>query len=421
MLGRDVYIIGSNRIPFCRSYTGYADQTNLQLLSGALNGLVDKLDLAGCLIDEVCAGAVVVHSADWNLAREAVLNTALAPQTPGTTLQMACGTSLQGALMLAGKIASGQIDSGIAAGVDSISDAPLSTSRKLAARLVQANRAKGVGAKLKAFKGLRLSELAPVPPSTNEPRTGLSMGQHCELMAKHWEIDRAAQDEWAVASHHKAVAAYQQGFYDHLVRPHNGVMRDNNLRTDASIEGMAGLRPAFDKEAGSLTAGNSTPLTDGASAILLGTIEWAEARGLPVLAKLSAGQTAANDFASGEGLLMAPTQAVKTLLSRQALSIQDFDFYEIHEAFAAQVLCTLKAWENAEYCRSIGASDALGSIDVSKINVVGSSLALGHPFAATGARVLGAAAQLLVQKGSGRSLVSVCTAGGMGVAAVLER
>lgn len=419
-MSRDVFVLGSARTPFCRSYSGYSDQTNLDLLSGALNGLVSRYSLSGVQIGEVTAGAVVVHSADWNLAREAVLNTTLSPNTPATTMQMACGTSLQGALMLAAKIAQGEIDSGIAAGSDTISDAPLTTGRKLAKRLVELSRSKTLKQKLGVFKGFSLGELAPIPPSTNEPRTGLSMGQHCELMAKHWQISREAQDQLAVQSHLNAAQAYRDGFFDDLLVSHNGVVRDNNLRPDASTESMSSLKPAFDRASGTLTAGNSTSLTDGASAVLLGTREFAEAHGLPILAKLTAGQTAANDFAAGEGLLMAPTQAVNQLLNRSNLSLQDFDFYEIHEAFAAQVLCTLKAWEDDDYCRNMGASGALGSIDRSKLNVKGSSLAVGHPFAATGARVLGVASKLVHEHGQGRALISVCTAGGMGVAAIVE-
>ena len=419
-MSRDVFVLGSARTPFCRSYSGYSDQTNLDLLSGALNGLVSRYSLSGVQIGEVTAGAVVVHSADWNLAREAVLNTTLSPNTPATTMQMACGTSLQGALMLAAKIAHGEIDSGIAAGSDTISDAPLTTGRKLAKRLVELSRSKTLKQKLGVFKGFSLGELAPIPPSTNEPRTGLSMGQHCELMAKHWQISREAQDQLAVQSHLNAAQAYRDGFFDDLLVSHNGVVRDNNLRPDASIESMSSLKPVFDRTSGSLSAGNSTPLTDGASAVLLGTREFAEAHGLPILAKLTAGQTAANDFAAGEGLLMAPTQAVNQLLNRSNLSLQEFDFYEIHEAFAAQVLCTLKAWEDDDYCRNMGASGALGSIDRSKLNVKGSSLAVGHPFAATGARVLGVASKLVHEHGQGRALISVCTAGGMGVAAIVE-
>lgn len=322
--------------------------------------------------------------------------------------------------MLAAKIAQGEIDSGIAAGSDTISDAPLTTGRKLAKRLVQLSRSKTLKQKLGVFKGFSLGELAPIPPSTHEPRTGLSMGQHCELMAKHWQISREAQDQLAVQSHLNAVQAYRDGFFDDLLISHNGVVRDNNLRSEASTESMSTLKPAFDRASGTLTAGNSTPLTDGASAVLLGTQEFAEAHGLSILAKLTAGQTAANDFAAGEGLLMAPTQAVNQLLTRSNLSLQDFDFYEIHEAFAAQVLCTLKAWEDDEYCQQMGASAALGSIDRSKLNVKGSSLAVGHPFAATGARVLGVASKLIHEQGRGRALISVCTAGGMGVAAIVE-
>lgn len=418
---RDVYIIGSKRVPFCRSYTGYSNLSNLDLLSTALNGLVNAYDLKGQTVGEVSGGAVVVHSADWNLAREAVLNTELSPHTPGTTLQMACGTSLQAALNLAAKIAVGEIDSGIACGSDTVSDAPLTFSKKFAGRLVKASRGRSFGAKLKAFKGFSLGELAPVPPSTAEPRTGLSMGQHCELMAKEWGVTRAAQDAWAVSSHHKAAAAYQRGFFDDLLVDCNGIGQDNNLRADTTEAALGALKPAFDRKNGTLTAGNSTPLTDGASAVLLGTRAWAEAQGLPVLAKLVMGQATANHFTAGDGLLMSPTQAVARLLTRSKMTLQDFDIYEIHEAFAAQVLCTLKAWESAEYCQSqLGAKGALGAVDVARVNPVGSSLAVGHPFAATGARVLGAAASQLAGASGKRGLVSVCTAGGMGVAAILE-
>lgn len=421
MQGRDVYLVAAHRIPFCRAYTGYADQTNQQLLSAALKGLIAQTHLSGQRIGEVAAGAVVVHSADWNLARESVLDTSLDPKTPATTLQFACGTSVQATLMLAAKVASGQIDCAIAAGADSISDAPLTVQRKLAQRLVNLSRAKGLGAKLSAFKKFRFSELSPVPPGTGEPRTGLSMGQHCELMAKTWGISRLEQDRWAAGSHQKAGRALEQGFFDDWIGAHNGVTRDNILRADSNAESLATLKPAFDRATGTLTAANSTPLTDGASAVLIATREWAEARGLPILARIVDGHVSGNDFTQGEGLLMAPTETVFELLNRQNLTLQEFDLYEIHEAFAAQVLCTLKAWESDEYCQSMGAPAALGAVDPDKINLTGSSLALGHPFAATGARVIGTAGRLLAQQGQGRALVSVCTAGGMGAAMILER
>jgi acetyl-CoA C-acetyltransferase len=417
---RRVAIIGGVRIPFCRSNTHYADQSNLDMLTAVLNGLVDKYRLADVHIDEAVGGAVVTHSKDWNLAREAVLGTKLARTTPGITMQQACGTSLQAAMGSAGKIATGEIESAIAMGSDTTPDAPIVFKPKFAHRLVEAQNAKTIGQRLGAFKGFSPTELAPQPPSVSEPRTGLSMGQHAELMAKEWKISRADQDQLAYESHRKAAEAYRSGYMDDLVVPFAGVFRDNNLREDISLDKMATLKPAFDKERGTLTAANSTPLTDGAAAVLLASEEWAAKRALPVQAYLTYSQTSANNFVEGEGLLMAPTIAVSRMLERAQLTLQDFDFYEIHEAFAAQVLATLKAWEDAEYCRTLlGRDRAMGAIDRAKLNVKGSSLAFGHPFAATGARIVANLAMLLSEHG-GRGLISVCTAGGMGVAAILE-
>lgn len=417
---RRVAVIGGVRIPFCRSNTLFADQSNLEMLVGVLNGLVDKYKLSGAHIDEVVGGAVVSHSKDWNLAREAVLGTKLAHSTPGITMQQACGTSLQAAMSIAAKIATGQTESGIAMGSDTTSDAPIVFKPKFAHRLVEAQNAKSIGERLKAFKGFSPAELAPQPPSVSEPRTGLSMGQHTELMAQEWKIGRGEQDQLAYESHKKAAEAYRSGYMDDLVIPFAGVFRDNNLREDISLDKIATLKPAFDKERGTLTAANSTPLTDGAASVLLASEEWAAKRGLPVQAYLTYSQTAANNFVEGEGLLMAPTIAVSRMLDRAGLRLQDFDFYEIHEAFAAQVLATLKAWEDPAYCKKfLGRDEPMGAIDRARLNVKGSSLAFGHPFAATGARIVANLAKLLAEHG-GRGLISVCTAGGMGVAAILE-
>ena len=419
---RRVAVLGGSRIPFCRSHTAYAELTNLDMLIASLAGLIDRFALAGAHIDEVVGGAVVTHAKDWNLAREAVIGSALAPTTPATTMMQACGTSLAGALNLGAKIAAGQIECGIALGTDTTSDAPVVFQRRFAQRLVQASRARGFGQKLAAFKGFAPTELAPQPPSTLEARTGLSMGEHCELMAKEWRITREAQDLLAYESHKKAATAYDEGFMDDLVVPCAGVFHDNNIRGDISLEKMAELKPAFDRSGkGTITAANSTPLTDGAATILLASEDWAAKRGLPVQAYLTQGRTSAVDFVQGEGLLMAPTVAVSELLKQTGLALQDFDYYEIHEAFAAQVLATLKAWESEDYCRRrLGRDAPLGSIDRSKLNVKGSSIAFGHPFAATGARILAVLAKLLHSGGGRRGLISVCTAGGMGVAAILE-
>ena len=364
---RRVAVIGGLRTPFCRSNSLFADQSNLDMLTGVLNAMVDRYKLAGVHIDEVVGGAVVTHSKDWNLAREAVLGTKLARTTPGITMQQACGTSLQAAMSIAAKIATGEIDSGIAMGSDTTSDAPIVFKPKFAHRLVEVQNARSFGDRLKAFKGFSPGELAPQPPSVSEPRTGLSMGQHTELMAQQWKIGRTEQDQLAYDSHRKAADAYKSGYMDDLVVPFAGVFRDNNLREDASVEKMAALKPAFDKERGTLTAANSTPLTDGAAGVLLASEEWATKHGLPVQAYLTYSQTAAIDFVDGEGLLLAPTIAVARMLDRAGLKLQDFDYYEIHEAFAAQVLATLKAWEDPEFCkRVLGLDHPLGSIDRSR-------------------------------------------------------
>ena len=419
---RKIAVIGGVRTPFCRSHTAYADLTNLDMMGTALNGLSEKYGLKDKHIDEVVGGAVVTHAKDWNLAREAVIGSDLAPSTPGITMMQACGTSLQAALGSGAKIATGQIDCAIAAGSDSVSDAPIVFNRKFAQRLVKTSRARGVGQKLKQFGDFKPSELAPQAPNVNEPRTGLSMGQHCELMAKEFEIPRAEQDLLAYNSHKNAAQAYKDGFLDDMIVPCAGVFQDNNIRPDIDLEKIGTLNPAFDKSKnGTLTAANATPLTDGASAVLIASDEWAKENGLVPQAYIVEGQTAGIDFVGGRGLLMAPAIAVSKMLDRAGLSLQDFDFYEIHEAFAAQVLSTLKAWESVDYCRDVLGRDApLGEIDRSKLNVRGSSIAYGHPFAATGARITGHLAKLLNENGGGRGLISICTAGGMGVAAILE-
>jgi len=418
---RRIAIIGGVRIPFCRSNTLYADLSNLEMMTATLEGLVERFGLAGAHVDEVTGGAVVTHSRDWNLAREAVIGSRLAPSTPGITMMQACGTSLQAAFGIGAKIAMGEIESGIAIGSDTTSDAPIVVGKRFAGRLIQAQQAKTMGQRLAAFKGFSPGELVPQPPNVAEPRTGLSMGQHCELMAQHWHISRAEQDQLALESHRKAAAAYASGFMDDLIVPCEGVWRDNNLRPDMTLDKIAGLRTAFDKtERGTLTAANSTPLTDGAAGMLLASEAWATERGFEPQAYLTHMQTSANDFVAGEGLLMAPTVAVSRMLERAGLELQDFDLYEIHEAFAAQVLATLKAWEDPEYCRTrLGRAKPLGAIDRARLNVMGSSIAYGHPFAATGARITGLLAKLLAERG-GRGLISICTAGGMGVAAILE-
>ena len=421
---RRVAIVGGARIPFARSNGAYADCSAQQLLAAALQALTDKYHLAGERIGDVGAGAALKSHRDPLLGREAILDTTLDHHTPAFDLQRACGTSLELAILLGLKIAAGQVDSAIAAGVDTTSDAPIGLNENMRKILLRSARGRTFGEKLAPWASLRPSHIKPDLPAAREPRTGLTMGQSCELMAKRWGITREAQDEFALTSHKRAAAAYESGFFKDLVFEYRGLRQDNNIRPDTTIEKLAKLKPAFAIEgSGTLTAGNSTPMTDGSAALLLASEEWARARGLPVQAYLTFGKVAAIDFMKGdEGLLMAPAYAVPRMLADAGLTLQDFDFYEIHEAFAAQVLCTLKAWESAEFCREkLGLNRPLGSIDRTKLNVNGSSLAVGHPFVATGARILGTLAKLIDQRGGGRGLVSICTQGGMGVTAIVER
>ena len=422
---RRAAIIGGNRIPFARSNGAYARASNQDMLTTTLDGLAARFGLAGQAVGEVAAGAVLKHSRDFNLTRESVLGSQLSPLTPAYDVQQACGTGLETVILVANKIALGQVESGIAAGVDTTSDAPIAVNEDLRQTLLALSRAKTPAQRLKALGGLRPQHLVPQIPRNLEPRTGLAMGEHAALTAHEWGITREAQDELSAASHRNLAAAYDRGFFDDLVTAYLGLTRDQNLRPDSSVQALAALKPVFGKQLGeeaTMTAGNSTPLTDGASAVLLGSDEWAAARGMPVLAHLVDAQTAAVDYVhGGEGLLMAGAYAVPELLDRQGLTLQDFDYYEIHEAFASTVLATLAAWESEDYCRDrLGRQGALGSIDPSRLNVNGSSVAAGHPFAATGGRIVATLAKLLHERGSGRGLISICAAGGQGVVAILE-
>ncbi|HUL18595.1 MAG TPA: acetyl-CoA C-acetyltransferase [Steroidobacteraceae bacterium] len=420
---RRVAILGGLRIPFARAYTAYASASNQDLLTAVLRAVVERFKLQGERLGDVAAGAVIKHTKDYNLVRESVLSSGLDPQTPGLDLQRACGTGLEAALDIGNKIALGQIEAGIAGGVDSISDAPIVYPRSYQQLLLRSYRGRTPWQRVAPWFDLRPKDFRPVTPAVVEPRTGLSMGQSTEIMAKRWQISRTEQDLLAYDSHLKAAAAWRSGFYDDLVIEYLGLRSDNNVRPDTSLDKLGKLSPSFVAD-GTLTAGNSTPLTDGASAVLLATPEWAAKRNLPVLAYLRYGKVWAVDFASGkEGLLMAPAYAVPAMLRDAGITLQDFDYYEIHEAFAAQVLCTLKAWESADYCRhALGLPAPLGGIDRSKLNVKGGSVALGHPFAATGTRIVATLAKLLAADANAkRGLVSVCTAGGMGVTAIIER
>ena len=420
---RRVAVLGGNRIPFARANGAYAKASNQDMLTAAVDGLVARHGLAGERLGEVVAGAVLKHSRDYNLTRETVLGTRLAATTPAYDVQQACGTGLEAAILVANKIALGQIDAGIAGGVDSASDAPVAVSEGLRQTLLAANRARSAGERIKALTGLRPTHLVPSVPENVEPRTGLSMGEHMAITTAQWGIGREDQDELAAASHQKLAAAYERGFFDDLVTPFLGVTRDTNLRPDSSVDKLATLKPVFGTgEGATMTAGNSTPLTDGASAVLLASEEWASEHRLTPLAWFVDAETAAVDYVHGdEGLLMAPAYAVPRLLSRQGLTLQDFDFYEIHEAFASTVLTTLKAWEDPDFCKQrLDLDEPLGAIDRTRLNVNGSSLAAGHPFAATGGRIVASLAKQLHGAGGGRGLISICAAGGQGVVAILE-
>src|ERR1700761_816857 len=421
---RRVAIVGGSRIPFARGNGTYAQVGNQEMLIAALRGVVERFGLRGQRVDDVAAGAVMKHSSQWNLTRESVLICGLALETPGLDLQRACGTSLEAAILLGNKIALGQIDCAIAGGVDTVSDPPVVFPRSLQQLLLRSYRGRTASARLKPWFGLRPKNFKPVLPGVTEPRTGLSMGESTELMVKTWGITRAEQDQLALESHQKAAAAYAAGFYKDLVREYLGLTQDNNIRSDTTLERLGKLKPSFDfSGSGTLTAGNSTPMTDGASAVLLASEAWARERNLPVLAYLSYGKVAAVDYVTKkEGLLMAPAYTVPRMLDDAKLKLQDFDFYEIHEAFAGQVLCTLKAWNDPAFCKDkLRLPEVLGTIDRAKLNVKGGSIAIGHPFAATGARIVATLAKILDENKGQRGLASVCTAGGRGVTAILER
>jgi acetyl-CoA C-acetyltransferase len=421
---RRVAIVGGVRIPFARGNGAYAQVGNQEMLTAVLRGIVERYGLQGQCLGDVAAGAVMKHSSQWNLTRESVLGCGLAAETPGLDLQRACGTSLEAAIQAGNKIALGQIDNAIAAGVDTVSDPPVVYPKIFQQLLLRSYRGKTATERFKPWLGVRAKHLRPVLPGMAEPRTGLSMGESTELMVKTWGITRAEQDQFALESHQKAAAAYEEGFYADLVNPYLGLTRDNNIRSDTSLDKLAKLRPAFDSSGrGTLTAGNSTPMTDGASGVLLASEAWAKERNLPVLAYLTFGKVAAVDYVDKkEGLLMAPAYAVPRMLEDAGLKLEDFDFYEIHEAFAGQVLCTLKAWEDPVFCRDrLKLPAPLGAIDRARLNVKGGSLAIGHPFAATGTRIVATLAKLLDQSRAKRGLISVCTAGGMGVTAIVER
>ncbi len=419
---RKVAILGGARIPFCKSSTSYSNLDNREMMTASIKHLVEKFNLNGKTLGGICVGAVVKSSKDFSLARECGIDAGLAYETPAYDLQMACGTGLEAAIVLANKIAIGQIDCGIAGGCDSTSVVPIELGTRLSSKLLRISKEKSVLNKIKAISQINFKDVVPKVPAIKEPRTGLSMGEHCELMAKEWNIPRLDQDELALKSHQNAFRAYQEGFYDDLVYSFHGIKIDNNIRGATDLEKLSKLGPAFDKKHGTITAGNSSPTTDGSAAVFISSEEYALKHGYEILAYLTFAQESAVDYKNKEGLLMAPVYAIPKMLDRANLTLQDFDFYEIHEAFAAQVLCTLKALNDQKFCKErLKLDKTLGTIDLSKLNVKGGSLAIGHPFAATGSRILASLSKILHQNKKGRGLISICTAGGMGVTAILER
>jgi len=417
-----VAVVGYNRIPFARHNTAYTTASNQDMMIAAMNGLIDRYKLNGLLLGEVAGGAVIKHTREFNLMRECVLGTSLDPATPACDLQQACDTGLEAAIYIGNKIALGQIEAGVAGGVDSTSNVPIVLSEPLRKQLLEISRAKSTGSRISKILGIKLKHLKPVAPGIDEPRSGLSMGGHTEITAKHYKIPREEQDAFALQSHQKMAKAYDEGFFKDMITPYLGLDADNNLRRDTSLEKLAKLKPAFDKVNGTLTAGNSTPFTDGASCVLLASESWAKDHGLPVLAYITNAEVAAIEYVrQRKNLLLAPVYAASRMLKRSRLKLQDFDFYEIHEAFAAQVLATLRIWESAELMKEFGFDHSLGSIDRAKINVKGSSLAAAHPFAATGGRIIATMAKLLNEKGSGRGFISVCAAGGQGITMIMEK
>ena len=417
-----VAVVGGSRIPFCRSHSLYRDCTNQDLMVAALQGIVNKLDLKGQTLGDVALGAVIKHSSDWNLARECVIDSGLSLRTPAVDLQRACGTSIEAAIMIANKIALGQIETGIAGGTDTVSDAPIVYPGEFRKILLDIHRSRSPVERVKQLFKIRPKHFKPEFPGVEEPRTGLSMGESTEITAKQWNVQREHQDQLALSSHIKAAGAYDAGWYDDLVVPFEGAEEDNNIRRDTTFEKLSALKPVFDRSGeGTMTAGNSTPLTDGAAAVCLASEDWARTKNLPIMAYLTFAKASAVNFIDSEGLLMAPAYAVSDMLKQANLTLQDFDFYEVHEAFAAQTIATLKAWQSEDFCRTrLGRNEPMGPIDLARLNVKGGSIAIGHPFAATGARIIATMAKLLQEKGSGRGLISVCTAGGMGVSAIME-
>ncbi len=419
---KNVVVVSSSRLPFTKSITHYKNKTGQELMTASLKDLVDKMNLQGKVLDDVALGAVMMHGSDWNLARECALGSGLSPKTPAYDIRRACGTSLEAVIAISNKIKLGQSEVGIAGGFDSNSDAALELKRSAAKKFMNLSMARTNSERIKSLFKFRLSDFSPKAPGVVEPRTKLSMGEHCELMAKEWKIKREDQDLLAYESHQKAAKAYKEGFYTDLVSEYEGLNKDSILRPGTTVEKLSTLKPVFDRENGTLTAGNSTALTDGASSVLLASEEHEKKQNWPTLAKIVDAQVSAVDFVEGEGLLMAPTYAVSALLKRNNLTFEDFDFFEIHEAFAAQALCTFKAWEDEEFCKNkLGRDEALGEIPRHKLNVKGGSLATGHPFGATGGRIVGTLAKILNENGGGRGLISICTGGGMGVTAILEK
>jgi acetyl-CoA acyltransferase len=424
--GKRVAIVAGLRTPFAKQWSAYREVSALDLANIVVSELLQRVDLDPKEIQQVVYGQVVPSVEAPNIAREIVLATGMPKSIEAYSVSRACATSYQSAVNVAEAIMAGAIDTGVAGGADSASNVPITVSKRLAEALMAATKARSIGERMQAFAGIRPRDLAPVPPAIKEFSTGLSMGDSAEKMAKENHISREAQDEFAHRSHSLAAKAWAEGKLDDEVmevfvpnRFNEAIREDNLIRKDTAIEKYAKLKPAFDRKHGTVTAANSSPLTDGASALLLMREDKAKALGFDVLGFIRSYAFAALDPAGQ--LLMGPSYASPLALDRAGVKVSDLDLVDMHEAFAAQILSNTQAFESAEWSQKhLGRSEKIGDIDWDKFNVTGGSISIGHPFAATGARQITQTLRELKRRGGNLALCTACAAGGLGAAMVLE-
>jgi acetyl-CoA acyltransferase len=424
--GKRVAIVAGLRTPFAKQWSAYREVSALDLANLVVAELLQRIDLDPEEIQQVVYGQVVPSVEAPNIAREIVLATGMPKSIEAYSVSRACATSYQSTVNVAEAIMAGVIDTGLAGGADSASNVPITVSKRLAEALIAATKARSIGERMQAFAGLRPRDLAPVPPAIKEFSTGLSMGESAEKMAKENHIGREAQDEFAHRSHTLAAKAWAEGKFDDEVmevfvpnRFNEAIREDNLIRKDGELEKYAKLKPAFDRKHGTVTAGNSSPLTDGASALVLMREDKAKAHGFDVLGFIRSYAFAALDPAGQ--LLMGPSYATPLALDRAGVKVSDLDLIDMHEAFAAQILSNTQAFESAEWSeKHLGRSEKIGDIDWDKFNVTGGSISIGHPFAATGARQITQTLRELKRRGGNLALCTACAAGGLGAAMVLE-